>query len=200
VTESSAAFYWRHWATPVAVAAIAILLQIGGEPVRLALQYERAALAAGELWRLGTGHLVHLGVGHLWPNVAALLLLTALAERYATPAEWNVAMLVSAAAIDLGLWTLDPAVRWYVGLSGVLHGLAAFAAVRLVQHRPGIGVTFALGLAIKLLYEQQVGPLPLTAESAGGSVIVAAHLYGAAGGVLLAGLIAAVRRSRRPSL
>jgi membrane associated rhomboid family serine protease len=37
----------------------------------------------------------------------------------------------------------------------------------------------------KLLWEQAVGPLPGSAEVAGGKVIVDAHLYGAIGGLVL---------------
>ena len=42
----------------------------------------------------------------------------------------------------------------------------------------------AVFVAGKLLWEQTVGPLPGSESSAGGTVIVNAHLYGAVGGVL----------------
>ena len=45
-------------------------LALGGERLRMLLQYDRAALAAGEWWRLVTAHLVHLGWDHLALNVA----------------------------------------------------------------------------------------------------------------------------------
>ena len=44
-------------------------------------------------------------------------------------------------------------------------------------------------VAAKLIYEQFVGPLPGSAESSGGAVIVASHLYGAITGVMAAVLI-----------
>ena len=52
-----------------------------------------------------------------------------------------------------------------------------------------------LGLTLKLLWEVIYGPVPLTAASVGGAVVVAAHLYGAIAGAL-AGLAFAAMRWR----
>ena len=83
---------------------------------------------------------------------------------------------------------------WYVGLSGVLHGLVAAGALALLLRREALGAVLALGLCAKLGYEQLAGPVPFTAESVGGPVVVAAHLYGAAGGFLAEALTRVVRR------
>jgi rhomboid family GlyGly-CTERM serine protease len=161
--------------------------------MRSLARYERVALEGGELWRLLSAHLVHLGWGHLWPNLAALALLALLLDDLLTPLEWLAAAVVGALAIDLGLFLVERDVVWYVGLSGVLHSFAALGSLRLIRSRPALGAALAVGLGIKLFYEQRFGPLPSTADAAGGPVIVAAHLYGAAGGVLV-GAAAAVRR------
>ena len=50
--------------------------------------------------------------------------------------------------------------------------------------------------AAKLGWEQLAGPLPFTGETAGGPVIVDAHLYGAVGGALAALLIIAAEKRR----
>jgi hypothetical protein len=76
----------------------------------------------------------------------------------------------------------------------VLHSFAALGSLRLVGARPALGTALAFGLGAKLLYEQRFGPLPFTADAAGGPVIVAAHLYGAAGGVLVGAAVAVRRR------
>jgi rhomboid family GlyGly-CTERM serine protease len=91
------------------------------------------------------------------------------------------------ATIDLGLYFLDPRIDWYVGLSGVLHGLMAAGALLLLLRGETLGALLAIGLCGKLIYEQAFGALPFTARSTGGAVIVAAHLYGAAGGFVAAG-------------
>jgi hypothetical protein len=83
-----------------------------------------------------------------------------------------------------------------VGLSGVLHGVVASGALALSLQRQALGAVLALGLVCKLAFEQIAGPVPFTAESVGGPVVVAAHLYGAAGGVLAETLAQILRRRR----
>jgi rhomboid family GlyGly-CTERM serine protease len=78
----------------------------------------------------------------------------------------------------------DPGLDWYVGLSGVLHGLFAAGALRHWRERPAAAALMLAVLAGKLLWEQLLGPLPGTSSVAGGPVIVDAHLFGALGGCL----------------
>ena len=59
------------------------------------------------------------------------------------------------------------------------------------------GLWLFAGLVAKLAWEQTLGPLPMTARTAGGPVIVNAHLYGSLGGVLACGLIWADDARRR---
>jgi rhomboid family GlyGly-CTERM serine protease len=181
------------WAV-LGIAAVCLVLAAGGDEWRELGRYDRAALAAGEYWRLVSGQLVHLGWGHLLLNVAALLVIGALLAGVFRTADWLRTAFVSAAAIDAGLWFLEPQVDWYVGLSGVLHGLVAGGAFELGMRRDKFGAILGLAVGAKLVFEQAVGPLPLTAGPVGGPVIVAAHLYGAAGGLAAAALSRVVRR------
>jgi rhomboid family GlyGly-CTERM serine protease len=175
----------RRWPILVAAAAAGVLLQIGGAPVATWARYEPGAFAHFELWRLLTAHLVHLSWAHLAMNLAALGLIELLFEDVLGTLEWGCAVIVSAVAIDTGLYLFDPEVRWYVGLSGVLHGLVACGTWELLRRRSGVGALLAIGLSAKLMWEQWWGPVPLTASSVGGPVVVAAHLYGAAGGTFI---------------
>jgi len=177
--------------------AVCLLLAAGGAELRDVGRYERAPIENGEYWRLVSGHLVHLGLKHLWPNVAALAILGLLFEDVFGNGDWLRVSAASAAAIDLGLYLFDPAVLWYVGLSGVLHGVVATGALALVVQRQTLGAVLALGLAAKLIFEQVVGPVPFTAESVGGPVVVAAHLYGTIGGILAEAAAQAARRRSR---
>ena len=168
----------------VALLAVCALLAAGGDGARELGRYQRDAIESGEYWRLVTGHLVHLGFGHLWPNLAALAIIGLLFEDVFRTADWLRVGAASAAAIDLGLYVLEPNVAWYVGLSGVLHGYVAAGALALLVRREKLGAVLAIGVAAKLTFEQVVGPVPFTAESVGGPVVVAAHLYGVVGGLL----------------
>ena len=181
----------------VALLAVCALLAAGGDEARELGRYERFAIESGEYWRLVTGHLVHLGFGHLWPNLAALAIIGLLFEDVFRSADWLRVGAASAAAIDLGLYALEPNVVWYVGLSGVLHGYVAAGALALIVRREKLGAVLAICVAAKLTFEQVVGPVPFTAESVGGPVVVAAHLYGVVGGLLAEAAAQIARRRSR---
>ena len=46
-----------------------------------------------------------------------------------------------------------------------------------------------IGVLIKLIYEQFAGPLPGSEDTAGGTVIVDAHLYGAVSGAVVGAMM-----------
>jgi rhomboid family GlyGly-CTERM serine protease len=166
----------------VIVLAALVLAQSRGGPAGIVLRYERDAVAAGQWWRLLSCHLVHFDFRHLALNVAGLVLLWALYVSDARLRDWLVVALVAACAIGLGLFYFDPAVVWYLGLSGVLHGLWAAGGVACWKRwRLESVVTLAL-LAAKLVFEQVHGAL---SHELGATlpVITAAHVYGAIGGL-----------------
>jgi rhomboid family GlyGly-CTERM serine protease len=157
-------------------------------------RYERAAVAAGETWRLATAHLAHHDLAHLALNLAGLALLWWLFVRDARPAHWAAVAIASASTVAAGLWFLRPDLAWYLGASGVLHGLWAAAGVAARRRwRLEGDVTLAL-LVAKLAWEQWHGPLSPGAGRL--PVIVDAHLYGALGGLVAA----LARRPRAQSL
>ena len=190
---------WRRGAVPLLIGTCCFAFALGGQAARDWGSYDRAGLANGQVWRLITAHLVHLGWAHLWPNLLALLLIAGLLEEFLSPLEWAAASLVTGFAISTGLYLFQPDTHWYVGLSGVLHGLVACGAVMMIRARAvGLGVGVGLGLTLKLLWEVVYGPVPLTAASVGGAVVVAAHLYGALAGATTGLAFAAMRRRTAP--
>jgi len=176
------------------IGAITLLLasELGGDAARLALRYQRSAIAAGEWWRLVTGHFVHLGLEHAVLNGLGLALMWALFARDYSRRAWLVILAGTLAGVDLGLWLRDSTVEWYVGSSGVLHGVLAAGALAHLRRRELDGWIIAVFLVAKLTYEQLVGALPLTQ---GGAVVVDAHLFGALGGLAAA---AALKVRREP--
>jgi rhomboid family GlyGly-CTERM serine protease len=186
------------YSVPLAIGIMAAALELGGEPVRLALRYQRDAIAAGEFWRLASGHLVHLGVSHMLMNVAALAVLWFVLSPYLKTPDWVASALASMAAIDAGLYFVDDQVLWYVGLSGMLHGFWASASVMAIGQRRIEGLVLGLLLIGKLLYESMAGSVGLTAAIAGGAVVTEAHAWGALGGFSSALVLRAIRAWRRP--
>lgn len=179
----------RHWAVPVVIAIVAAVFELGGKPVRELLAFDRNGIAAGEAWRLLSGHFVHLGISHLSLNLVGLALVWYLVGRQFTTVRWLFVAILSIVAMDAGFWWLNPELDWYVGLSGLLHGLLAAGLVVAVRERDREGLVIALFVIGKLAWEQWGGPLPGSEATAGGAVIVDAHLYGAIGGAL-AGIVA----------
>ncbi|MDJ0759180.1 MAG: rhombosortase [Woeseiaceae bacterium] len=181
------------WPTLVIIVVSGLTL-LAGESARLALRYERAGIEALELYRLLSGHLVHLGAGHFLLNAAGLLLVAFLVGAGLSAAAWWLVLGASIATIDLAFWFLNPTLIWYVGLSGVLHGMLVAGALVLFKQRPlESGVIVGLVVA-KLAYEQLLGPLPGSETTSGGLVVIDAHLYGAIGGVLGVLILAGLRR------
>jgi len=176
----------------LSVLAIPWLLLAGGPPWVAALRYERQALASGEWWRLISAHWVHLNARHLWLDSAGLVLLWSLYARALRAWQWLLVLAGGSAAIDAGLWWWQPQLQWYVGLSGILHGVWAAGAVAEGRRQGGWAWLMLLVLAVKLFLEQQSGGSLLVGDF---PVVTVAHLYGALGGL---GAYAALALWRKP--
>lgn len=185
----------QAWLVPGIVVLVALALVFGGDSGRELLRFDRGGIAAGELWRLLTGHFVHLGVSHTLLNLAGLVLVWVLVGPACTWRQWLLVMAASMTAIDLGLWFGSPQLEWYVGLSGLLHGMLAAGIVAGLADRNVEALILAVVVTGKLAWEQFAGPLPGSEATSGGAVIVDAHLYGVIGGTVAAAALIRVRRS-----
>jgi rhomboid family GlyGly-CTERM serine protease len=176
----------------LSVCVVLLIIQSGGSAAQAALRYDRDGLLAGQWWRLLSGHVIHLGFEHALLDVAGLILMWALFARDYSIRAWLLIVTLSVVGVDAGLWLLSSTTQWYVGSSGVLHGVLAAGTCAHLRRREPDGWVLALFLVGKLVYEQSLGALPLTS---GGAVIVDAHLYGATGGALAALLLRRFRKS-----
>jgi rhomboid family GlyGly-CTERM serine protease len=165
----------------LAACALLLLPEIGGEAARLALRYERSALAAGEWWRLLSAHFVHLDAEHAILNSLGLVLMWALFARDYSPLRWLLIFFSAGLAIGVGLWFLNPEVEWYVGVSGALHGVMTAGTLAHLRRRDLDSVILAIFIVAKLAYEQFAGAMPF---ADGASTVIDAHLYGAIGGLV----------------
>lgn len=183
-----------QYGLPGLIALLAVLGQAGGETVRDALQYDRHAIVDGEYYRLLTGHLVHLGWPHLLLNLAGLALIWLLVGDRYNRLQWLAVLAGTAVLIDAAFWYFLPELRWYVGLSGVLHGLLVAGAIVLLSVRRVEGIILLSAVSAKLVYEYLLGPMPGSTSSVGGNVVTEAHLYGAIGGAIMGTLIMVTTR------
>lgn len=185
------------WQVPFVFALLCALAAAWGDLAKALLRYDRTAIAGGEIWRLVSAHFVHLGFWHLALNLAGLGVVWLLVGRRFGSRQWFLVSGICIAVIDAGFWSLDRDLEWYVGLSGLLHGLLAAGAIRGLRELPLESVIICLVLAAKIAYEQLMGPLPGSEVAAGGAVVINAHLYGAIGG-LLSGLILYIMPAHSP--
>ena len=151
------------------------------------LQYDRLAIASGELWRLVTGHFVHWSAEHAFYSLGTFVGLGALLlRRDPRLLAWTV--LLSVVGISGALWFAAPGIQQFRGLSGP--GTAAFAALACHLgadlrrrgrrwHLAALGA-LVLGMVAKLVYEAHTGAF-LFAD--GFAAIPMVHAVGAAAGV-----------------
>jgi rhomboid family GlyGly-CTERM serine protease len=170
------------------VCAALLAPELAGDAGRAVLRYERAGIAAGEWWRLLTAHLVHLDFPHAALNALGLVMMWALFARDYGVRQWLIILACATLAIDAGLWLRDTGVAWYVGSSGVLHGVMAAGTLAHLRRGDLDGWILAAFIVGKLGYEQWTGALPFEGTAA---VVVNSHLYGAIGGLAAAALLRA---------
>ena len=104
------------------------------------LQYDREAIAGGEVWRWFSGHLAHFGANHLAWDVAVFVALGVVCERESRR-RVAVALVAAALAIPAALWWWQPQFQLYRGLSGLDCALGGLLAASLMQHREAMPKT-----------------------------------------------------------
>lgn len=179
----------RPYYLPLILALCVTLIALGGSELSALFRFEREAILHGQLWRLFSGHLVHLGWSHLWLNIAGLALIWALVGHCFMTRQWLFILAGLALGIGLGLLAFNPELTWYVGLSGVLHGMLVAGSIAEIRSGRRSGYVLLILLGAKLIWEQLAGPLPGSVASAGGAIIIDAHLYGGLCGILAGGLL-----------
>jgi len=146
-------------------------------------RFNRELVEQGQLWLLFSGHIVHLNWSHWALNMAGLAIVAFFFSAHAGVKQWLAVLFVSASVINIGLWWWMPEIRFYVGLSGVLHGLFLYGALREIRFYPVSGYVLTTVLIGKLVWEFFNGALPGSEDMVGGRVLTEAHLLGAIGGI-----------------
>lgn len=156
------------------------------------------ALAIAEPWRAFTAAFVHLSTRHLLANLLGCVVVTAFGLIARVPWWIALAWLLAWPLGHVLLW-LQPALQHYAGLSGVLHGGAAaaalYVALRGQGHEPIIGWGVLIGLAVKLYREAPWrGPVQ---HVAGWDIPIApiAHATGVLAALACAGAALALARA-----
>jgi len=182
----------RAWLALAAVLAAGALA--GSAVPREAIDWQ-PTLAAIQPWRAFSAVFVHYSPLHLAANLAGAALVAALGRAARMPRHGALAWLAAWPLTQLGL-LLEPELRHYGGLSGVLHAGVAIVALHLLWTGAArrIGAAILAGLVLKVLGESPwAGPL---AHPAGWDIAVAplAHASGLVAGLACAAIAEAIAR------
>lgn len=165
------------------------------------LAYYHTGIAQFEFWRLVSATFCHTNLNHLLMNIAGLLITLGLfIETFKTMMIWPL-IIFNSLFISAALFFFEPEIIWYVGLSGVLHGLFSYGVAADIGNKDRWGYLLGTGFIIKVGYEQLFGAAQSTIDLIHAPVSVNAHLYGAFAGVIFY-LIkrAVINRKSQPKL
>jgi rhomboid family GlyGly-CTERM serine protease len=178
----------QTWLLPAVIAIFCLATALAGDEGREWLRWDRDGIANGQFWRIVSGHFVHLSWSHFLLNLGAFFLVWMIVgDRFASRI-WILLITVCVAGMGLGFWFMAHELQWYVGMSGLLHGLLMAGLIVGVRSSPTESLLIVSFVVAKLVFEQLSGPLPGSESVSGGAVIVDAHLYGALSGTIFAAL------------
>lgn len=174
---------YRHG--PLLIATISIILFLLEPTSSDWLAYDRQQLNYFQWWRLISGHFLHTNNIHLLLNLAGLALLWALHGHYNPTFRYLLIFLWLCIGTSGGLYLFTPQMQWYVGLSGVLHGMFILGAYFDIHNKLRSGWILLFGVWLKVLHEQIYGANENVAELISANVAIDAHLFGTISGSLI---------------
>lgn len=177
------------------------VFQLMSGAVNPLLEYDRVGILSGDSWRLVSGHLVHLSWYHWFVNAVGILLII-----FVVPSgshilyELNLFIFLSI-SVGVGLLLLATDLRYYVGLSGVLHGAFVSAIWRSPYYSRMIQILVLLTIIAKIMWEFSSFYDPLDQlQQLGGRVEIRAHLAGVISGFIWITIDAIRRLKSKPKL
>ncbi|MBT7369527.1 MAG: rhombosortase, partial [Gammaproteobacteria bacterium] len=131
----------------------------------------------------------HTGSIHVLLNVSGIFVLWLLHGDYYRTLSYLGAALFTGVGTTLGLLLFAPDVFWYMGLSGLLHGIFVWGVARDFQAGKPTAWILAAGLVLKLVWEHFYGGDSSIEQLITAPIATEAHLYGSISGALLTGIL-----------
>ncbi len=133
----------------IPLVAVCIICAFAPDGVAAGLAFDRDAILAGEIWRLWTGHIVHFSAQHAALDIAALLLVSIIAERELGSEAMALALLIGSPLISIGLLVVAPDMTLYMGASGLSTFIGVVAGALLWRKIPRLrGILVLIGVAV----------------------------------------------------
>ena len=178
----------KEWLWFCLVPAIAISASFFPESIQDLLTFRTRIPLAEQSWSLVTSVFLHTNFNHLLMNVAAFLLIAWISDG--SLSGWRLPIVTTACGIGatLGFAIYEQGLSSLVGLSGALHGLVVYIAIREFKASPLLLGMLLLGVIAKITWEQLFGATELTQQLINAHVATTSHLWGALTGAAI-GLI-----------
>lgn len=175
----------RPWVTGIFLLLATLAALVPAE----ILEYNRARVGAGELWRLGTGQLVHWAPRMAFFDLGVILVLGCLLELTGARRALTQALCLSLLATAVTVHTFQSQLASYRGSSGIATALFAVVVLRGASDRSALGRTLlilsVIGFGAKIALEFN-GSQPLFVGALSEGVVVSPAVHAAG---LTAGLI-----------
>ncbi|PJC85385.1 rhombosortase [Vibrio sp. HA2012] len=161
------------------ISIIVFLLQL--PELQSLAEWNKELIKQGQWWRILTGNYTHTNLPHMGMNLLALWLMGNLFR----PAVKNLLSVLSLISAIVGITLLLSSMQIYLGLSGILHGIFAYYALKEALSGRQSSWLLVAGISIKIGWEQWYGASADTASLIGARVAIEAHLIGGITGGLL---------------
>lgn len=162
------------------------LILIIGQLLQSEFVFDRNAIHSGQWWKTISGNFTHSNIPHLLLNLSGLCLLMLLFIDSFTAKTFILSTLFLSFIVGLGLFYFTPELNRYYGFSGILYGLFFIAAVcAILQNDRFTGISVALLIAGKVIWDYFTGGNQSSAELIGIPVANDAHLYGFIGALII---------------
>lgn len=171
-----------QWCIPLVITIAALCCYFFEENLFQTVGYYHSKITNGEVWRLLSGHFFHSNKNHVIMNLLGLWCLWLLHGDYYRYVNMILVYLVTAISAALGMYFVNPDIEIYVGLSGVLHGVLIWGALKDIQHKYNMGYLLLFATIGKIGFEQHFGASGDVVELIEMNVAINAHLFGAIGG------------------
>jgi rhomboid family GlyGly-CTERM serine protease len=175
--------FGKSWPMIAVISLIAIALYFVN--LESLLAYRRDDIGLGEYWRLFTGNLLHTNNWHLVMNLAGLWVIMLLHQQYYRSVSFTFIFVALCWLQGIGLYLFYPGLLGYVGLSGMLHGLFTYGALKDISVGMRSGYLLLIGVIVKVGYEQWFGASEQVTEMIGARVATEAHLIGVITGIIV---------------
>jgi rhomboid family GlyGly-CTERM serine protease len=168
------------------------LLFFSGEAISF-LQYDRLAIANGEIWRCLSGHWIHWSFDHFLWCVISFVVLGCLCEGISRKG-YLATIMTASFVIPAVLWVFDSNMQTYRGLSGLASSIFVFGAL-MMMHKAFktkewpmvcLSATAGLGYMAKILFEFFSGSTLFVNTHELFSPVPLAHLSGGLVGLVTA--------------